>query len=120
MIILDVKFNHIYGFDDFHINFTYPKKIVGSIIEDVYLEGRPRFRYKKAVVLMGSNATGKTSLGKALLRIFKSVKESNEAILRELADSDSKAEFPSPDCRASCRSHRLQSPFSPSTHSSGA
>ncbi len=93
MIILDVKFNHIYGFDDFHINFTYPKKIVGSIIEDEYLEGRPRFRYKKAVVLMGSNATGKTSLGKALLRIFKSVKESNEAILRELCDSDRKADF---------------------------
>ncbi len=93
MIILDVKLNHIYGFDDFHINFTYPKKIVGSIIEDEFLEGRQRFRYKKAVVLMGANATGKTSLGKALLHIIKSVKESNEAILRELADSDSKAEF---------------------------
>ena len=93
MIILDVKLNHIYGFDDFHINFTYPKKIVGSIIENEFLEGRQRFRYKKAVVLMGANATGKTSLGKALLHIIKSVKESNEAILRELADSDSKAEF---------------------------
>ena len=93
MIILDVKLNHIYGFDDFHINFTYPKKIVGSIIEDEFLEGRQRFRYKKAVVLMGANATGKTSLGKALLHIIKSVKESNEAILRELTDSDSKAEF---------------------------
>lgn len=93
MIILDVKLNHIYGFDDLHINFTYPKKIVGSIIENEFLEGRQRFRYKKAVVLMGANATGKTSLGKALLHIIKSVKESNEAILRELADSDSKAEF---------------------------
>ena len=93
MIILDVKLNHIYGFDDFHINFTYPKKIVGSIIEDEFLEGRQRFRYKKAVVLMGANATGKTSLGKALLHIIKSVKESNVAILRELTDSDSKAEF---------------------------
>lgn len=93
MIILDVKLNHIYGFDDFHINFTYPKKIVGSIIENEFLEGRQRFRYKKAVILMGANATGKTSLGKALLHIIKSVKESNEAILRELADSDSKAEF---------------------------
>ena len=37
MIILDVKLNHVYGFDDFHMNFTYPKKIVGSMIEDEFL-----------------------------------------------------------------------------------
>ena len=28
MIVLNLKLNHIYGFDDFEINFTYPKKIV--------------------------------------------------------------------------------------------
>ncbi|SDB26919.1 hypothetical protein SAMN02910317_01339 [Ruminococcaceae bacterium FB2012] len=93
MIILDVKLNHIYGFDDFHINFSYPKKIVGSLIEDEYLEGRERFRYKKAVILMGSNATGKTSLGRALLCIFKAIKDSNEAVIRELVSSDRPAEF---------------------------
>ena len=53
MIILDVKLNNIYGFDDFHINFTYPKKVVGSLIEDEHLDGRERFRYLKAVILMG-------------------------------------------------------------------
>lgn len=93
MIILDVKLNHIYGFDDFHINFAYPKKIVGSLIEDEFLEGRERFRYKKAVILMGTNATGKTSLGKALLHIFRSVKEANEAVLRELATGKQPAAF---------------------------
>ena len=30
--------------EDFNINFTYPKKIVNSIIEDENLEGRERFR----------------------------------------------------------------------------
>ena len=93
VIILDVKLNHIYGFDDFHINFTYPKKIVSSLIENEHLDGRERFRYKKAVILMGTNATGKTSLGKALLRIFRSIKESNEAILRELISGEFPAEF---------------------------
>ena len=93
MIILDVSLKAIYGFDDFHISFTYPKRIVGSMIEDEFLEGRERFRYKKAVILMGSNATGKTSFGKALLHIFKSIKESNEAILRELALENHPAEF---------------------------
>ena len=84
MIIMDVKLNHVYGFDDFHMNFTYPRKLAVDIIGDETLEGRERFRYKKAVILMGTNATGKTSLGRALLKIFSSVKEANEAILREL------------------------------------
>ena len=71
MIILNLMLNGIYGFDDFTINFSYPKKIVHSIIENESLPGRERFRYKKVVVLMGANATGKTSLGKALLHIYK-------------------------------------------------
>jgi len=71
MILLNIKLDKIYGFDDFEMNLTYPRKIVGSLVEDEFLEGRERFRYKRAVVLMGANATGKTSLGKALLRIFR-------------------------------------------------
>ena len=70
MIVLKLTLDHIYEFDDFQINFTYPKKIVNSIIKNEHLDGRERFRYKKAVILMGANATGKTSLGKTLLRIF--------------------------------------------------
>ncbi len=70
MVILNLTLKKIYGFDDFTINFSYPKKIVNSFIEEEHLKDRERFRYKKAVILMGANATGKTSLGKALLRIF--------------------------------------------------
>ena len=47
MIILNLKLNGIYGFDDFEINFTYPKKLVKSIVGDEHLKGRERFRYKK-------------------------------------------------------------------------
>ena len=68
MILLNIRLNNIYGFRDFTADFTYPKKVVNSFIEDEHLAGRPRFRYKKAVVLIGANATGKTSFGKALLR----------------------------------------------------
>lgn len=50
--------------------FQLSQKIVNSIIDQEHLKGRERFRYKKAVILMGANATGKTSLGKALLRIL--------------------------------------------------
>ena len=71
MVLLRVSLNNIYGFKDFEVSFSYPRKIINSIIEAEHLEGRSNFRYKKALILMGANATGKTSLGKALLNIFK-------------------------------------------------
>lgn len=93
MIILNIKLNHVYGFDDFQMNFTYPRKLSVSLIGEEALAGRERFRYKKAIILMGTNATGKTSLGRALLKIFSSVKEANEAFLRDLYSGDQPAEF---------------------------
>ena len=92
MIILDLKLQGIYGFGDFSINFTYPKKIVKSIIGNEHLEGRERFRYKKINLLMGANATGKTSLGRALLKIFSYINTGNEAFLLEMA-AERKASF---------------------------
>ena len=88
MIVLDLKLRGVYGFDDFSINFTYPKKLVKSILGDEHLRGRERFRYKKVNVLMGSNATGKTSLGRALLKIFGYINTGNEALLAEMATGD--------------------------------
>lgn len=88
MIILNLVLDGVYGFDDFTINLTYPKKIVNSIIEDENLEGRERFRYKKAVILMGANATGKTSLGKALLRIFGYMANGNPTPLYEMVSGE--------------------------------
>ncbi|MCI9151171.1 MAG: ATP-binding protein [Lachnospiraceae bacterium] len=93
MIVMDLTLNNIFGFNDFHINFSYPKKIVNSMIQDEHLAGRLNFRYKKAVILMGANATGKTSLGKALLRIFKFMGSGNTALLMEMAVPNTKGSF---------------------------
>ena len=41
MIVLNVTLDNIYGFNDFNINFTYPQKIVNSIIEEENLNDRP-------------------------------------------------------------------------------
>ena len=84
MIVLNLKLDRIFGFEDFEINFTYPKKVVNSIIEGEHLAGRERFRYKKAVILMGANATGKTSLGKALLKICTFLNTGNAAVLLDI------------------------------------
>ena len=85
MIILDVKLNNLYGFKDFDIAFSYPKKIVNSIIENEHVAERPNFRYKKAVILMGANATGKTSLGKALLNIIRFINTGDTSTLASMA-----------------------------------
>lgn len=88
MIVLNLTLDGIYGFNNFNINFTYPKKIVNSIIEGEHLKGRERFRYKKAVVLMGANATGKTSLGKALAGIFDYMKNGNSRTIFDMVSGE--------------------------------
>lgn len=93
MIILNAKLNNVYGFKDFDIAFSYPKKIVNSIIENEHLAGRPNFRYKKAVILMGSNATGKTSLGKALLNIISFINTGDVSALFPMVPSGDKGSF---------------------------
>lgn len=69
MIVMDIRIDNFFAFRNFHMNMSYPKKIVNSYIEE-YLDQRPNFRYKKVNILMGANATGKTSFGKMLMLIF--------------------------------------------------
>ena len=70
MILMRAKLKNLLIFDDFDMCTSYPKKIVDSSIAEEHLEGFPYFRYKKAIVLMGANATGKTALGRVLGGIF--------------------------------------------------
>lgn len=67
MIIMDIKVDNLYAFKNFHMNMSYPKRIVDSTVSGEYLEERTNFRYKKVNIIMGGNATGKTSLGKLLM-----------------------------------------------------
>ena len=38
MIIMDIKVDNFYAFKNFHMNMSYPKKIVDSTIEEEFLE----------------------------------------------------------------------------------
>lgn len=67
MIIMDIKADNFFAFKNFHMNMSYPKKIVRSTINGEFLKDRKNFRYKKVNILMGSNATGKTTIGKLLM-----------------------------------------------------
>ncbi|XME02239.1 AAA family ATPase [Lachnospiraceae bacterium C1.1] len=67
MIIMNLKVNNLLAFKDFEVDFSYPKKIVDSYIENEHLRNHPNFRYKKVNIVMGANASGKTSLGRMIM-----------------------------------------------------
>ena len=77
MVILNVQLNNLLAFENLELNFSYPKKIVDSSISHEHLQDRPNFRYKKLIVLMGANATGKTALGRVLMGIINFISRGN-------------------------------------------
>ncbi len=93
MIVLDVQLDNIYAFKNFHLNLTYPKKIVGSCIKDEHLDGHPNFRYKKVNIIMGSNASGKTTFGHALMYIFNFLSRKNYDKLTGMISNPDKEAF---------------------------
>ncbi len=94
MIIMNLELDNFFAFRNFKLNMSYPKKIVDSSIENEFLTGRENFRYKKVNILMGANATGKTSIGKMLMRIFNFIdKKEASRITEVIEDSGRQAEF---------------------------
>lgn len=94
MVVLNAKFDNFYAFKNFHINLTYPKKIVGSCIKEEHLEGRPNFRYKKVNIIMGANASGKTTFGRMLMKIFNFIDKKNYELLTDaICDRSKDASF---------------------------
>ena len=94
MIIMNLRLYNFLVFNEFELCMSYPKKIVRSTIEDECLSGRERFRYKKVVILMGANATGKTALGRILMSIFNFIDGKEYGGIAKLIDDKKKtAEF---------------------------
>ncbi len=70
MVVMNLELNNFLLFNNFKLNLSYPKKPVNSTIPNEHLSGRPNFRYKKLVILMGANATGKTAMSRIMMGIF--------------------------------------------------
>lgn len=90
MVLLDIKLSNLLLFDDFSMNLAYAKKPVNSSIEEEHLADRPNFRYKKLIVLMGANATGKTALGKVLMGAFNFIAKREYSLIAELIENPQK------------------------------
>ena len=93
MIIMDVKVDNLYAFSNFHINMSYPKKIVESSIPGEYLKEKPNFRYKKVNIIMGGNATGKTTLGKLLMVFVNYFKDGGSRRFVKIIDDRERAAY---------------------------
>ena len=94
MVVLNVELDNFYAFKNFHMNLTYPKKIVGSCIKEEHLENRPNFRYKKVNIIMGANASGKTTFGRMLMKIFNFIDKKNYELLTDaICDRSKEASF---------------------------
>ena len=90
MVLLDIKLTNFLLFNDFSMNLSYPKKPVNSSIEKEHLVDRPNFRYKKLIVLMGANASGKTALGKVLMGAFNFISKKEYALITDLIEDTQK------------------------------
>ena len=93
MIIMRVRADNVLCFNDFDINMSYPKKIVNSPIANEYLSERSNFRYKKINILMGGNATGKTSLGRLLMQFMNYFKDGTVARFTDMISDCSKEAY---------------------------
>lgn len=90
MIVMNIELDNLYAFRDFNMNFSYPKKIVNSFIENEHLQGFPNFRYKKVNILMGANASGKTTLGLAIMSIFNFINQREFSHIEKMIDNNRK------------------------------
>ena len=113
MVIMNLHLDNFLVFNDFELCMSYPKKIVRSTIEDECLSGRERFRYKKVVILMGANATGKTALGRILMSIFNFIDGKEYGGIAKLIDDKKKtAEFTIDLAFPSFQLYRIKGSFS--------
>lgn len=98
MVILNLKMDNIFSFKDFEINFSYPRKLKQSTIENENLSDIPSFRYKKLNIFMGSNASGKTSLVKAIWNIMVLLNKKDKRSLEEIVNFNEDESFIEIDC----------------------
>lgn len=94
MIIMNLKMDNFCSFNDFEMNLSYPRLIKDSMIPNEHLEGFSNFRYRKVNIIMGANASGKTSLGVMMMSIFNFISKTEpHHITKRINDSNRAAYF---------------------------
>lgn len=87
MILMNLKLDNILSFHDFEINFSYPVKLRKTTIKDEFISNISSFRYKKVNIFIGANASGKTSLMKAIYKTLLFLKTKNRVLLDDITNT---------------------------------
>ena len=66
MIITFLKIDNLYGFKNTELDMSYSRKVANNTIPNEYLADRPSFNFKRVCIISGTNASGKTSLGRVI------------------------------------------------------
>ncbi len=94
MIVMSLKVDNFYGLNNFKMNMSYPRKIINSKVKNEHLKGHSNFRYKKLNIIMGANASGKTTLGKMMMTIFNYIENGKaNRFMNLITDTSKDAKF---------------------------
>lgn len=66
MIFTRLKFTNLSSFKDAEVNLSFPRQLTNSPLDGEFLNGRPKFYYRKICIVTGANSSGKTSLGRMI------------------------------------------------------
>lgn len=77
MIISKIECDNLFLFKDFKIDLSYNKKVKNYLSVNDALSVNPKIYIRKNIVVMGGNASGKTTFGKLLCLICNYLKVSN-------------------------------------------
>ena len=70
MVILRVACDNLYMFRNFELDLTYERKLIHPLAKDDVLFEGSRIKVRKNLIVMGANASGKTTFGKLLCMIL--------------------------------------------------
>ena len=88
MIIMRLKLDGVYAFNNFNVNFSYPQKLTRTLIPNEFIKGFDNFRYKKVNIFLGSNACGKTTLIKSIWNILCFLTFGEKAYIERIVEVD--------------------------------
>lgn len=92
MILMDLSIDNFYAFKDFRFDLSY--KSEECVFVHNTLKGRDNFRYSKVAIILGGNASGKTTLGQFLKQVFNRLKNKTLSSLEKfIFNKELKASF---------------------------
>ena len=94
MLLLKLECSNFFLFKDLSLDFTYPRKLNSEIAENDEIFPGSKIKVRKHIVIMGANASGKTTLGYLLCLIYNYLVARTDGPADDLRRSINHADLP--------------------------